>query len=165
VNSFISRHGFMIVSALTLLSGVIIAINATFAVQDCSAKLRAYSTYSTSVRDLGKSAARSAAAVQLFEALPNTAPVPLAELLKQALVGLKYDTTEQPSQTTIAGWTVRKMEVAFPEAELARIGAFVIQAESQKPPWRLVSCKIRSSTPSGGSGFVSIGLEALEKTR
>ena len=131
--------------------------------QDRVADTRKYANYSRALQEDERAAAHNAAAIKMFEALPDPHPVQLADLLKRSLSGEKYEISEQPSQATIEGWQVIRREVTLPEIQLAKLGAFLTTAETQRPPWKLVSCRIVPIGARSGTGRVSLTLDALEK--
>lgn len=143
---------------------IAMAFNAIRTLQDCSRRLKEYVGYSAEVREEEKADANSAAAIRMFEELPDPHPVPLADLLKKSLAGDKYEIVERPVDTTIEGWQALRREVTLPEMQLARLGAFLGVVVTQRPPWCLVSCRITSTGPQGGTGRVSLTFDAMEKT-
>lgn len=62
-----------------------------------------------------------------------------------------------------AGWVLHRREVAFHEASLARVMAFVDAAQASRPPWRLVEADIRASAHTPGVGQVVLVLETVER--
>lgn len=123
-----------------------------------------YAGYSARLADMEKAAERGAAAVRLFQELPDPRPVPVADLVRESLQGQKYDSFEQPQrETTVPGWALRQVEITFPEIELPRLAAFMARAEAQRPPWRVTAMTIRSLAQSGGIGHARLTLESLEK--
>ena len=113
------------------------------------------------LRDL---AACDDAALRAFKELPSPHPAPIADLLKDALPGQKYDTREPQSRPTVEGWAVRRIEISFADIQLKSLAAFLSRAATQKPPWMLKSCTIRALDPAGNSAQVTVELEALDKT-
>lgn len=159
-----SRHVLRWIAVAVILAAVVLAFRAVSTIMDCSVRLKEYVGYSIAVREEEKTDATSAAAIRMFEELPDPHPVPLADLLKKCLPGDKYEIVERPADPTVEGWQSMRREVTLPEIQLARLGAFLCVVETQRPPWRLMSCRIASTGPQGGTGRVSLIFDALEKT-
>ncbi|MEI6808473.1 MAG: hypothetical protein WCN95_07100 [bacterium] len=152
------------VSAVIIVIAVALAFNAVNTLLDLSRRLKEYVGYSIDVREEEKADASSAAAIRMFEELPDPHPVPLADLLKKSFSGDKFEIVEKPADPTVEGWQTLRREVTLPEIQLARLGAFLGVVVTQRPPWRLVSCRIASSGPQGGTARVSLTFDAMEKT-
>ncbi|MEI6971746.1 MAG: hypothetical protein WCL44_09540 [bacterium] len=151
------------ISIAVVIVAVALGFNTIRTLGTCSSKLKEYVSYAEEAGEAEKAAARSAAAVAMFDSLPDPRPVPLADLLKKSLSGDKYEIVERPAEPTIEGWQATRREVTLPEIQLARLGDFLAVVETQRPPWRLVSCKITPTGSQGGMGRVSLTLDALEK--
>ena len=152
-------------AALALAAGVVVTAGSIAQFREHSSRLNVYAGQMRQLEAPRQVWARSMAAIGVFEQLPNPHPVPVAQLLKEVLTSEKYSIQEPQSRPTIEGWAVRRIEVIFNEIELKKLADFLVRAESQRPPWRLVEGSISSLSNSGGSGRVSIVLEALDKTR
>jgi len=145
--------------------GIVATAIVSVRVMDRWKKIRQYADYSSRLADMERVAERGNDAVNLFREIPNPKPVSLADLLKETFPDQKYDSTEQPQrETTIPGWSLRQVEVSFPEIELTRLAVFMEKAESQRPPWRMESCTIRAVSQSGGIGYAKLVFNALEKS-
>ena len=159
----IARNPLWSAAILVLAVGVILAVDAARTILDCSKRIRDYDDHLARVRELERVASRDEAAVRAFEALEAPHPRALADLLKEIFPGEKYETAEQPAQSAPAGWLVRHMDVTLVNVPLAGLGTFLAKAESQRPPWRLTSCRIRATSPAGGMAQLTLNLEALDK--
>ena len=148
---------------LVLATGVVLAIDAGRTILDCTKRVKDYDDHLAQVRELERVASRDEAAVRAFEALETPHPPALADLLKDVFPGEKYETAEQPAQSAPGGWMVRHMDVTLVNVPLAGLGSFLAKAESQRPPWRLTSCRIRATSPAGGMAQLTLNLEALDK--
>ncbi|MEM7393242.1 MAG: hypothetical protein AAF492_12930 [Verrucomicrobiota bacterium] len=96
-----------------------------------------------------------------FERLSETRPVDLGQLLDRTVPGLKARIRPDVARRAGGGWQTRTVRVEIDRIELDRLGVFLQQAESQRPPWRLVDCEIVAADEGGGK--VSLVLVALEK--
>ena len=150
-------------AGLVAVLAVVIAVRSAFSIHESAQRLKEYSGYDAGARELEIVAGRSTAAIAMFAQLGAAQPAPLADLLKQSLGGQKYEIVEQASQPTIDGWIARRMEVTLPDVQFAQLGEFLAKAESQRPPWRLISCRIRATSQSGGKGQAWLTLEALDR--
>lgn len=152
-------------SAAVMVVAIALTLNAIGTLGNRFRTLEEFVGYSKEVREDEKAVERSVAAIRMFEALPDPHPVPLADLLKKSFAGDKYEIVERPAEPTIDGWQALRREVTLPEIQLAKLGEFLAVAETQRPPWRLVSCRIISTGAQGGAGRVSLTFDALEKTQ
>ena len=142
-----------------------LSLYAVRALGDCSVRLKEYVAYSSEARELEKVTTGSASAIRMFEALPDPHPVSLADLMKKSLAGDKYEITEQTAQPAIQGWIAQRRDVTLQDIQLSKLAAFLADAEAARPPWRMISCRIISTGPEGGTGRVSLTFEALEKAQ
>ena len=63
------------------------------------------------------------------------------------------------------GWVVLRREVVIADGALDNMMSIIRKAEAQRPPWRLSSCTIRSSTVAAGYGRVVLLFEAMEQRK
>jgi hypothetical protein len=68
----------------------------------------------------------------------------------------------EPPREIAPGWIVRRQEVAFANAPLDRLIAWVAAAEALDPPWRLVKIELRGG-PQPGHARAVLSLEGLER--
>ena len=160
----LSKRSLWIAAAVAAVAGILLTFAAAMRIRTCARGIKDYAGYAAQLQEVGKSADRCESAIRVFEAMDNPHPVPMAELLKEVLPGQKYDTIEQPTQPTIRGWTVRRIQLSFSDVQLGRLGEFLSTAESRRPPWRMISCRIRATNASGGTGQATLILESLDKT-
>jgi len=99
-----------------------------------------------------------------FDALPQPKPSDPREILVRVLPGVRVDEAKEERLEAAPGWTLRRKEVVFGTASFPKVMEFVEAAESQRPPWRMIRCSLRATSPDGGIGQAAIVLEALEKT-
>jgi hypothetical protein len=124
--------------------------------------LRAKTESLRRLRELEAGLARDQGAVLFFERLPETRPLPLADVLQGAIPGLRAEIREAKPEPAAQGWTARRAEVMMDNVRLADAARFVLTAENQRPPWRLAECSITGSDRAG-YGRVTLVFEALEK--
>ncbi|MDD5678227.1 MAG: hypothetical protein PHW60_09605 [Kiritimatiellae bacterium] len=103
------------------------------------------------------------AAVHVFESLSNAAPAALASLSRAAVTNATPEIREREARNLTAGWTLRQMEVVFSEVDLNQIPGFLLAAEQERPPWRLVECTLASSRKADGLGRAALIMEAVGK--
>ncbi|TFH17042.1 MAG: hypothetical protein E4H02_03985 [Lentisphaerales bacterium] len=164
MNRSLSERVLWTLAAIALAAGVSVSVWSLFRLNGHADRLRTYVDYSRRLSDMSRQAGRSESAVRIFEGLADPHPIPIPDLLKQSLPGEKYETREQPSQSTIPGWTVRRVSVTFPEIDLDMLAAFIVNAESGRPPWQIRSFTLRALSTSGRTGQATLILEALDRT-
>ncbi len=165
MNDHFSRRPLWIASIVMLMLGSIMTIRSLVGIRAHHQRLQRYADYSRELARLETDIARVDAAVARFEQVENPHPEPLTHILNESLPGQAYETRERPAPATIPGWNVKRIEVSFADAQLSAMSDFIVAAESRRPPWHLSSCTIQSLNPSGGSGHVTLVLEALDKER
>jgi hypothetical protein len=105
-------------------------------------------------------------AVKAFEAAGTARkPAPLTDIMKETLEGLQADDIKDIRKDTVQGWAIRQKQLAFNDAPMGRVMAFLNKAENASPPWRLTKCSIRSSPRVAGSARIELTLEAVEKVQ
>jgi hypothetical protein len=104
------------------------------------------------------------AARAAYEALPSPRAQDPGEALRRVLPGTRVDGSKEERAEAAPGWVRRRREYVFGAVPFGKVMEFVAAAEAQRPPWRLVRCTLRATTPQGGTGQAAIVLEALEKS-
>lgn len=160
----LSRRPLWIAAAVTVIAGILLTAASAMRIRSSARTIREYAGYTAQLQEVSKSAWRGGSAIRVFEAMENPHPAPMADILKEVMPGQKYDAVEQPSQPTIPGWTVRRIQVSFVDVQLVKLGEFLSVAESRRPPWRMVSCRIRATSAAGGTGQATLILESMDKT-
>lgn len=163
MNRSTSQQMLWALAVVVLTAGVIVSVWSVLRLGRHTEKLRTYAGYSRRLSDMDRQASRSESAVRSFESLSDPHPIPIPDLLRSSLPGEKCETREQPSLSTIPGWTVRRVSVTFPEIDLGMLAAFIVNAESGRPPWQIRSLTLRSLSAAGGIGQATLILEALDR--
>ena len=108
---------------------------------------------------------RRRAMVARFAELKRVAPAPIADLVKSVIPDSAPEIHEPPPQPVVPGWSAQRAEISFAGVSLDRLARFIVQAESQRPPWRVVECAIRAPAPPGDTAPVRLVVEALERAK
>ncbi len=145
-------------------AGILLAIYAVRGTPEWLRRLAAKRADLAALRRLESVAADQAAVVRLFDALPESRPAPLRELIDRQMPGVTADVRPRESVPVAAGWSARTVDVVFENAALADIARFIGVAADGRPPWRVREFSISSSAQKPGAGRVSLLLEAMEKT-
>jgi hypothetical protein len=153
-----------IAAGLSVALGSTMALRAAVAARTAGARLEMKVAWLRQLRDMERTASRCQEATDAFQGLATTRPPPLPALLKRHFPGAATaDVRETERIEAASGWTLRRNEVSLTDTPLDRVMAFLVDAESQRPPWRLVKCDIMAVPQVPGSGRVVLRLEALEK--
>jgi hypothetical protein len=104
------------------------------------------------------------AAKSQFDALPEAKARDLQPLMQESLPGYQAEDVRDASAEVSPGWVLRRREIAFREAPIAKAEEFVRRAEALRPPWRLSKCVLRASSRAAGFGHVVLVMEALERS-
>ena len=103
------------------------------------------------------------AALQPFEGLKSTEPVSLADLAKKSFADARPDLRFRESRPAAGGWRVDTADVLLEKVRMAEVSLFVLAAENQRPPWKLVECSMTAGEQAPGYGRAVLVFEALEK--
>ncbi len=127
------------------------------------AGLRAKQERSSQLRDLARDGERGRAARKAFEAVKQPLPVGIDQLVNFFAKGAIPDIRNMDQENLDAGWVRRRAEVRFADITLEDLWMLLRQAESQRPPWRLLEIEIQASSTDTGRGRVVLTIEALER--
>ncbi len=101
-------------------------------------------------------------AKEAYRKIPGASPVRFESLFDAS--GLIAKENVRASEVQLDdNWFVLRREVVIDDGELEAVITFIKKAEAQRPPWRLSSCDIKSSTVAPGHGRVVLLFEALEQ--
>ena len=103
------------------------------------------------------------AALQPFEALKSPSPVLLADLAKKSFADARPDVRFREARPAADGWRVNTADVLLEKVRMADVSLFILAAENQRPPWKLVECSMTAGEQSPGYGRAVLVFEALEK--
>ena len=163
MNSLLTKRYLWTAAALSLIIGIGMAIRSAANIRDKRRILQTYAELSLKLDEERAVARRNQEAVAFFRELPDPHPTPVAQMLKESFPGEEYEMVERRSPGTIEGWAVRRVEVSFGSVQLSRLAGFLTETAPGRPPWRVTTCAIRSLDPNGGSGQVTLILEALDR--
>lgn len=114
---------------------------------------------------LSRQEAHDLEAVAAFERLPSSHAASLNDLASAAVPAVQPTIRPRESRPAAQGWTVRSLEMSFPEIWLTDFAKIAEKAaeESGRPPWRLSELAVTASQGQPGAGRVTAVFEALEK--
>ena len=150
-------------AAVVLLAGVAATVQSVRATPEKTRQLE------RKVADLGRLRKWQAehlddlAALQPFETLKSREPVSLADLARKSFADARPDLRFRESRPAAGGWRVNTADVLLEKVRLPEVSLFVLAAENQRPPWKLVECSVTASGQSPGYGRAVLVFEALEK--
>jgi hypothetical protein len=151
-------------AAAALADGTASAVRGAAAAGAAGPRLRRKVDVIGELRAMSVEFSRYQAARQAFESLSPTRPPALVALLRKHIPEtIPAEVREAERAEAAGGWTVRRCDVSLEEAPLDQVMAFVADAESQRPPWRVTKGEIRALPQGGGSARVTLRMEALEK--
>lgn len=115
------------------------------------------------LRSMQADLARYEAARQKMDQLTEKHPVVLNSIIQEVLSGVKVDDVRESRKDLVAGWAIRQKEVSMNDVPVGTAVEFIRKAESQKLPWCLAKCIIRTSPNAAGTGQIILLMEAVEK--
>lgn len=156
-------HCLYITAALALAVGVSLTVISVRQAASLSQRLRSRIATVAELQAMKRTQDRYQAAVRVFEALSNAAPVSLAGLAAASVTNATPDIREIETKALDRGWILTRSEVIFNDINLDQLPAFLRAAESQRPPWRLAECTLTASTRADGFGRVVLILKVVGK--
>ena len=152
-----------LLAAVALASGLAFSVRSLARASDTADRFRRRLQDVEGLRDKEAELNAYLAAQQAFERLPAKRAIPLPDLLKKVMPDRKPDSVKEGRQEEVDGWIVTRKELTFNEAPVADVMSAVVQAENQRPPWRLTRFAVRASPKAPGSGQVVIELETISR--
>jgi len=107
---------------------------------------------------------RYEAARHKMEQLAEKHPVALNAIIQEALGGIKVEDIRDSRKELVGGWAVRQKEISINDVSIEKVMEFIRKAESQKMPWCLSRCVIRTAPGAAGTGQIVLQMEAVEKS-
>lgn len=153
------------IAALLLAAAIIMTfqgVNRTLALSDAFEKKRAQRL---ELLALQARLARDQSAPAAFNALASHKPADPGILAADAMNGATPQRRELGFARLSDGWAARQVELSWAEIPLSKAWAFLVRAESGRPPWRLVEYRFTAEPGKPGSGHLAVVLEALEQTQ
>lgn len=155
-------HFLAAAAALALAAGIVWTVFSVRQAASLTPRLNRRLAALEELRTMRETQGRYEAALTAFEALSNAAPVALPELAAAA-AGAAPTIRAVETRPLERGWTIARSEVAFNDINLDRLPAFLRDAESRRPPWRLAECSITASTRADNFVRVVLVMEAIGK--
>ncbi|MCX7591935.1 MAG: hypothetical protein N2255_09955 [Kiritimatiellae bacterium] len=150
-------------SWLALAFGVVLSIRTFVSMPSAQERLNRAVKNALRLREMESSLVNFEIAREAFEKLPAKRAPALESVFAGAISEMRLPELRDAETVRLNGWVLHRQEVAFAEVSLARVMQFIHLAETHRPPWRLVSCEIRSSPRLPGTGHVVALFESLEK--
>lgn len=152
-----------IAAAVSVAAGLALSLRTSVHMKDYTARTAAYTRWAKQLRDREDRAGLGAAALAAYERLTVKQAVPIEGVLSNSVPDQRYQLRQIGAESVEGGWTARRVEISFADADLAEVGEFLTMAESNMPPWRLVECSIDGLGEAGGRGSAVLLLEVIEK--
>ena len=165
MNKDFSIRTVWIAAAVSVAAAVLLGIRTAASLREKTGRLNEYCKLAGKLDDLERKTERRTASIKAYEELKDPHPMPMAQLLVNALPEEKYETRELQSAPTIPGWTLRRVEVSFQSMELRKMAVLLAAAGNCRPPWRFAELAITALGDNGSSGQVRLVAEALDKTQ
>ncbi len=141
-----------------VLAGLGAAAHAAWCAPARLARLKTKAADLTELRAIEADARAEAARADLWRA--GGWPPPLTVLLRSAAAEAgEADVRPAGEETTSDGWRLRRQDVVWTDVRLSAVGRLIGEAEAQRPPWRLVGCRLEAG-PRPGFGAVTLTLAA-----
>ncbi len=106
---------------------------------------------------------RGEAALQQYGQLPNGRLIDIRKMTASLFPDVDVQLNTMASETLANNWTLRRIEVTIPRAELSTLGRLISMMEMQRPPWSVVRMDINGLAEKA-TASVSLIAEGLEKS-
>ena len=156
-------HPLRIAALLVLLTGLALTLQSIVTAPAIRQQLQRKADNWKQLCALRDGLGRYDASIRTFESLKSTRPVALAEVARNAVSNATPAIRFLETRPAAAGWTLQSAEMSYDDVRLSDFAGLIGQAESARPPWRLMEINITALNQSPGRGRVSAVLEALEK--
>lgn len=113
------------------------------------------------LQGLRASLAEDRSARAFYEEHAAGEPTPVAELLRRVLPEAVAEVRAVAAPAAPAGWVRRRVEATVRNVPLEALGRFLYNAETGRPPWRVVECHIVAGPRPGEAEQASVILETL----
>ena len=113
------------------------------------------------LQGLAERHAANRAARETLAATSGT-PVDLAAWLGEQQPTWSAEVQARETTPLSAGWSVRRVDVRLPDVSLADAAHWLAQAETGRPPWRVVEIHVVAGAEAG-RGRMNLVMEALER--
>ena len=102
------------------------------------------------------------AAKEAYQKNPGAYPVKFDSIFNMQDIIVK-ENIRASERSLEDNWFVLQREVVIDDGKLGDIMRLIRKAEAERPPWKLVSCNIKSSSLVPGNGRIVLIFEALEQ--
>jgi hypothetical protein len=103
------------------------------------------------------------AAKNAYQRLPGASPVKFEKLFGKSSGIVAENIGSSEESLNDDGWFILRHEVVIDDASLDNVIMTIKKAEAQRPPWKLSSLAVKSSSVAPGHGRVVLLFEALEE--
>lgn len=117
----------------------------------------------TQLHGLLERQAENRRALQTLERTAGATP-DLAAWQREHLPQVTAEFSDRETLPLRPGWSVRRIDVRLEDATLADVAPLLVGAETQQPPWRVVSLDLTASAGETGRGRMNLVMEALVRT-
>jgi len=161
----IAQHVLWGAIAISFIAGTLLTFQTLHMEKQSSALLKQKLRDIQSLRSFEREITQGQEAVKVLAQLGDKRPIPLNDVLRDSMAGYKPDEVKDARKEAVPGWTAKQKDIVFNDAPVGEVMKFVRIAESNRPPWRLTKCAIRSSSHASGTARVELTLESVEKNR
>lgn len=158
-----TRQVLFVSAGVLMLAAVLLTWNTLRRLDAASRTLRGKAQELGDLQAVRARLARREAAISAFARAGNVPPVSVRTLIRQIWPDQPAPDLRESTEASVPGWRLRRAEIAFGDAELERVAAFVEAAESRRPPWRVMSYEIKASPHTPGAGHVVLKLATAER--
>lgn len=150
---------------LVFLAGAIFTILAFAGMPAHTERLNEKKKTLAALRELERERNHGRSAVLAFESADSRAPAPMGALASSRLSGMNPEIRVRETIALSDGWSLSRLEIVCSDADLARLPAFLLAAESGRPPWKLTEFTVAASRKEGGYGRATMAMESLAKSQ
>ncbi len=151
-----------LIALIVFVAGIILSFQTLRQLRSADKKLKEKMGDISVMQEFTRDLSIYIAAKDAYQRLPGARPVQFESIFN--LPGIIAQENIRSSEVALEdGWFLLRREVVVDNGELNDVMTHIKKAEAQRPPWKLSSCKIKSSSVTPGYGRVVLVFEALEQ--
>ena len=151
-----------LVALLFFVAGVVLTFKTFRQLHDADRKLKEKLYDISMMQEYSRNMSVYIAAKEAYKRVPSARPVKFESVFDTSEVSAK-DNIRSSELALEDDWFVLRREIVIDDGELGNAMMLIRKAEAQRPPWKLSSCNIKSSSIIPGHGRMVLTFEAMEK--
>ena len=151
-----------LVALILVLAGMLLSVKTFRQLADADKKINGKLANIDMMKKSASDLSVYIAAKESYQLIPGAHPVKFESIfnLPGVVAAKNIRESELPLEDD---WFILRREVVIDDCELDALMTVIKKAEAQRPPWKLSSCNVKSSSVAPGHARVVLVFEALEQ--